>query len=135
MGFWDSLGTFAITAVAFALVDIVWLGVVANRLYRRFLGGMLADPARWRAAVLFYALFVVGLVHFAVLPGVDAHSWTHALREGALYGLFTYATFDLTCRAVLREFPLGIVPVDMAWGTVLAGSVAAVSTAAYQAVT
>ena len=126
-------GLFGVSAIAFTAIDLVWLGFIAKPLYAHFLGDLLAPKARPGAAAVFYVLFIVGLIHFAIAPGVDAHSWTHAAREGALYGFFTYATFDLTCRAVLKDFPLGIVPIDIAWGTILAGSSAAASTAIFRA--
>lgn len=122
------VGQYLLAAAVFTVVDLVWLGVVAKDLYARFLGDLLADEPNKVAAVLFYAIFIGGLVYFAIAPAVEEGSWSKALVAGAIYGFVTYATYDLTSLAVVKDFPVGIVPIDMAWGTVLA---ATVSTSTY----
>jgi len=114
---------YAIAAAAFCLLDLAWLGLVAKDLYRKILGGLLAEKANAKAAVLFYAIFIGGLVYFVIGPAIEDGSWTNAVIGGAVYGFVTYATWDLTNLAVLADFPAKIVPIDMAWGTVLATSV------------
>lgn len=121
-------GQYLVAAAVFTVVDLLWLGLVAKDLYARILGDLLADEPNKAAAVLFYAIFIAGLVYFAIGPAVEEGSWSKALVAGAVYGFVTYATWDLTSLAVLKDFPVGIVPIDMAWGTVLA---ATVSTATY----
>jgi len=111
--------------VTFLVVDLVWLGVVAKGVYRDRMGDMLADKPNWPVALAFYALFVIGVLYFAVAPGVDDHSLSLALRNGALFGLFTYATYDLTCLAVLRGFSGVLAVIDIAWGVVLSTTVSA----------
>lgn len=111
-----------------AVLDLVWLGLVAGGLYRRLLGDLLAERPNAAAAVAFYLIFVAGLVLFVVHPAVELGSWQVALGRGAAFGLVTYATWDLTNLAVLEGFPASIVAVDLAWGTVLS---AAVSIATY----
>lgn len=108
---------------AFIIIDLVWLGVLARGLYRNQMGDLLAESPRWPVAIAFYLLFVFGICWFAVAPGVDADSLAVALRNGALFGLLTYATYDLTNLAVLRGFPVGLTFIDMAWGTVLSSAV------------
>jgi len=120
---------YAVAAVVFCVVDGVWLGVVAQPLYEDRLGELLAPEPNLAAAVAFYALFVAGLVFFVVDPALRAGSVTRALATGGFFGLVTYATWDLTNLAVLRDFPLALVPVDLAWGTVLSATVAGVSCA------
>lgn len=115
------------TVVVFFLIDLVWLGVVARGFYREQMGPLMADPINWPAAIVFYLLWVVGLVAFAVLPALDAGSWLRALLVGAAFGFITYATYDLTNLATLRDWPLTLTLVDLAWGTVLGGVVATVS--------
>lgn len=115
---------YVLTALVFFAIDLLWLGVVARDLYARFLGHLLADNVRWAAAIIFYLLFIVGIFIFAILPGVDRESAGHALLMGALFGFFTYATYDLTNLATLQGWPLGIVFIDIAWGMVLTGAVA-----------
>lgn len=112
------------TAAVFLLVDLVWLGVVARGLYRRHLGHLLADEVNWGAAIVFYLLFVVGILVFAVLPAVERGSAVRAALMGGLFGFFAYATYELTNLATLEGWPPGIVFVDIAWGTVLTAVVA-----------
>lgn len=107
----------------FLVLDLVWLGVVAEDLYDRFLGDLLAESPNVAAAFVFYAIFVAGLIYFAIAPAVAEGSARTALIRGAAFGLVTYATWDLTSLAVLDGFPVGIVPIDLAWGTFLAASV------------
>jgi uncharacterized membrane protein len=115
------------TVPVFFLIDLVWLGVVARDFYRGQIGSLMADPIVWWAAILFYLLFIAGIIFFAVLPGLDAGSWTKALVLGAAFGFFAYMTYDLTNLATLRGWPITLVVVDIAWGTVLAASVATAS--------
>lgn len=116
---------YLVAAAAFCLVDFLWLGTIAKGLYGRHLGDLLAPKPNVAAAVVFYAIFVAGLVFFVIHPAMEAGSWQRAVFAGAFFGLVTYATWDLTNLAVLRGFPSSIVPIDMAWGTFLAASVSA----------
>jgi uncharacterized membrane protein len=115
---------FLIALPVFFAIDMVWLGVVARRFYRTHLGAWLAPTPNWTAAVVFYLLFILGLVVFVIGPAVDGASWTDALWRGAFFGLVTYATYDLTNHATMRDWPPIVTVVDMAWGSVLAASVA-----------
>lgn len=121
------LTQYLLAAAVFCLVDFIWLGTIAKGLYDDRLGDLLADRPNVAAAVAFYALFVAGLVFFVIHPAVAAESWQRALFAGAFFGLVTYATWDLTNLAVLRGFPASLVPIDLAWGTFLAGSVSIVT--------
>ena len=114
---------YLLTALVFFAIDLVWLGVVARGLYRRYLGHLLGD-VNWTAAVIFYLLFIVGIFIFAITPAVNRESATHAVIMGALFGFFTYATYDLTNLATLDGWPLEIVFIDILWGVVLTASVA-----------
>lgn len=118
------VGRYLVAVAAFLVLDLVWLGVVAVRLYERLLGDLLAEEPNALAAGAFYALFLVGLLHFVVHPALTRRSVGRAARDGALFGLVTYATWDLTSLAVLEGFPASLVPIDLAWGAVLASSVA-----------
>jgi uncharacterized membrane protein len=118
-----------VAVATFLLLDLVWLGVVAARLYEDQLGGLLADEPNAAAAAAFYALFLVGLLHFVVHPALARRSVRRAARDGAFFGLVTYATWDLTSLAVLADFPAALVPVDLAWGALLSASVASVTAA------
>ncbi|MEM5585438.1 DUF2177 family protein [Roseibium sp. AS2] len=109
------------TALVFLAIDFVWLTQVATRFYYDRLGHLLMDKPNLVAAGLFYILYVVGIVVFAVAPALKGESIATALIYGALFGFFTYATYDLTNFATLRNWPLAVVAVDVAWGTFLAG--------------
>jgi uncharacterized membrane protein len=119
------LKLYGATALVFFAIDLVWLGVVAQAFYQRHLGHLLRADVLWAPAVLFYALYIAGILVFAVLPGLDARSLGRTVALGAFLGLVAYATFDLTCMALLKDFPLVVVVVDLAWGMVLTASVSA----------
>lgn len=127
MGPRSALGLYLVAAAVFLALDLVWLTLVAPGLYDHFLGDLLADSPNVAAAVVFYAIFVAGLVYFVIAPAVEQQSVRTALVRGAAFGLVTYATWDLTSLAVIEGFPVGIVPIDMAWGTFLAASVSALT--------
>lgn len=106
------------------LIDAIWLGLIANKLYKNELGSLLLEKPNMVAAVLFYIIFVIGIVVFAVMPAVTAGDWKVALGLGALLGLVCYATYDLTNLATLKGFPVKIVVIDLIWGTLLTATVA-----------
>lgn len=115
--------SYVLTFVVFFIIDMAWLGFIAKDLYKKYLGGFLSEQVNWAAAVVFYLLFIVGVFIFAILPSVEKNSLTSAMTLGALFGFFTYATYDLTNLATLKGWPLSIVFIDMAWGAVLTGIV------------
>lgn len=102
---------------------MAWLGLIAKDLYKKYLGDFLSDQVNWTAALIFYLLFVVGVFIFAILPSVEKNSLTSAILLGALFGFFTYATYDLTNLATLKNWPLNIVFIDILWGALLTGIV------------
>ena len=116
---------YLLTAVVFFAIDLTWLGLIAKNLYRKYLGGFLSDTVNWTAAFVFYALFIIGIFIFSILPAVEKNSFSHAVIMGGLFGFFTYATYDLTNLATLKNWPLPIVYIDIIWGTILTGLVAA----------
>lgn len=120
------LTLYAISVPVFFLIDMIWLGFVARTFYRNQIGHLLGD-VNWVAAITFYLLFVGGLVFFATMPAYERGSIATALVLGGLFGFFTYATYDLTNLATLKDWPLAVSLVDMLWGTVLGASVSGVS--------
>jgi len=118
---------YAVAVVTFFVIDLVWLGVVARSFYQNQMGHLMRAEVNWTAAILFYLIFVVGIVVLAVWPAVERQSLGRAIGLGALLGLVTYAAYDLTNLATLDGFPFGVVLVDLTWGTVLCGSVSAVT--------
>lgn len=112
-----------LTFAVFFIIDMAWLGFVAKDLYRKHLGNFLTDNVNWIAAFVFYFLFIVGVFIFAIVPAVEKNSLNSAIMLGALFGFFTYATYDLTNLATLKDWSLTIVFVDIIWGSVLTGIV------------
>lgn len=117
-----TVSLYFVSLILFAVIDFAWLGFVARGFYRDALGSLMAEKFNLAAAGAFYLLFPFGLVLF-VLRG--AEDWTSAAGYGALFGLFAYATYDLTNLATLRDFPVRMALVDLGWGTLLSGIVAA----------
>jgi uncharacterized membrane protein len=111
----------------FFAIDMLWLGLIAKSFYAKQIGYLMKTDINWTAAILFYLLFIVGLVLFVIMPAVEKRSWVHSLLFGALFGLITYATYDLTNLATLKDWPLLVTVVDLAWGAVLAASVSIVT--------
>lgn len=116
---------YAATTGVFFLLDVMWLGVIAKGFYARQMGHLLRDDVQWPAAVVFYLIYVAAILVLCVLPAVEKQSLARAIGTGALFGLAAYAAFDLTALALLKGFPLQGALVDLAWGTVLTGSVSA----------
>jgi uncharacterized membrane protein len=123
--------SYFLTLVVFLVVDMFWLGVVSKNLYRKYLGGFISEKVNWTAAIVFYLIFVVGISIFAIYPAVNKGSALNAILMGALFGLFTYATYDLTNLATMTNWPLNIVIIDILWGSFLS---AIVSFSGYQIV-
>jgi len=119
---------YGLAAVVFLALDSLWLSTMAPRLYRPKLGHLMADELVWPAAVLFYALYLLGVVVFTVRPGLQAASTAVSLRHGALFGLIAYATYDLTNQATLRDWPWLVTAVDLVWGATVTGISAGVTT-------
>lgn len=107
------------TGIVFLAIDAVWLSVMASRLYRPQLGDMMADKHNLTPAILFYLLYVAGIVVFAVQPALASGRWSMALMLGAFLGLVAYGTYDLTNHATLRNWPTLITVADLIWGTAL----------------
>jgi uncharacterized membrane protein len=107
------------TLVVFFAVDMFWLGVVSKDFYKKHLGFIMAPEINWYAALIFYFLFIFGVLVFVVLPGIKENEWPMMLVKAALFGLITYATYDLTNLATVKDWPLVITIVDLVWGMVL----------------
>ena len=121
------LKLYLIAFITFLAVDMVWLVLIAKNFYAKYLGALMSPTVNWTAAIVFYLLFIVGVVVFVVSPAMKQQSWSHALLFGALFGLITYATYDLTNLATLKNWPLIVTVVDMIWGTVLSAAVSIIT--------
>lgn len=118
---------YLLTVPVFFAIDMLWLGVVAKDIYNKQLGGLLAANVNWAAAIVFYLLYIAGIIYFVVLPGLDKGSVSTVILNGALLGGLAYATYDLTNLATLKDWPFTIVVIDIIWGMVLTASVATAS--------
>ncbi len=113
--------TYLATALVMLVMDAVWLYVMAGRLYRPYIGPLMRDGFDPLAAVIFYVVFVAGIVTFVGVPAWESTRWTTPLWRGALFGLVAYATYDLTNQATLRGWSWLITGADLAWGMTLSG--------------
>jgi len=120
------LKLFGATGAAMFALDLVWLGIVAKGFYARHMGSLLRPDVKWVPALLFYVVYVAAIVVFVVMPAAERRSLGRALAMGAFFGLAAYATYDLTSLALIRDFPMIVVLVDLAWGVVLTTVAAAV---------
>ena len=127
MAFTTYLKLYLFTVPIFFLIDMLWLGYAAKNFYRKNLAFILSPDVNWPAAICFYLIYIVGIIVFAVAPALEQGSLGRALLWGALYGFFTYATYDLTNMALIKGWPFKIVVVDIVWGVVLCATVAAAS--------
>jgi uncharacterized membrane protein len=114
---------YLLTLIVFLMVDMLWLGVISKNLYQKYLGGFLTDRINWTAAFIFYLIYVVGISIFSIYPAANKGSALNAMVMGALFGVFTYATYDLTNLATIKGWPLPIVFIDILWGAVLSAVV------------
>ena len=121
------VSVYLLSLIVFLAVDMLWLGVVAKNFYRNNLGHLLRADVNWAAALIFYLLYVAGVLIFAAMPALERQSLRQAVLLGALFGFFAYATYDLTNLATLKDWPLNVVLVDILWGAVLTACVAAAS--------
>jgi uncharacterized membrane protein len=119
--------TYMITLIIFFLIDIVWLSFVSNDLYHDKIGYLMKVDINWTAAILFYLLFIAGMIFFVINPALAKGSWKFALLAGGFFGMVAYATYDMTNLATLKDWPLSITVLDILWGTVLCGLTSMIS--------
>ena len=119
--------SYLVTLATFVAVDMAWLGTMASRFYKPMLGDIAIAGVNLPPAVVFYAIYPVGLMIFAIEPALRAGSWLNAPIYGALFGFFTYATYDLSNQATLRNWTFALTAVDVAWGTFLGALTSAVT--------
>ena len=111
--------SYLLTTLVFFVVDMLWLGLIAKNIYRKYLGALLSETVNWAAALIFYLLFIAGIFIFVIYPSIEKQSPGKAVVLGAIFGLITYATYDLTNYATLKGFPVNMVIIDLIWGTIL----------------
>lgn len=113
------LKMYIIAFIVFLLVDFIWLSAVANQFYKKHLGFLMKATPNYIAALIFYLLFMVGLVYFVIQPAIVDQNVGKLILGGLLFGLITYATYDLTNLATIKDWPIIVTVVDLAWGSVL----------------
>jgi uncharacterized membrane protein len=121
------LKLYFIALPVFFAIDMVWLGLVAKDFYAKHIGFLMTPDVNWMAAIIFYLLFIIGAVVFVIMPALEQKSWIHALLYGALFGLITYATYDLTNLATVKAWPLIVTIVDLLWGMTLSASISTIT--------
>ncbi len=121
---------YALAVPVFFIIDMIWLGFIARNFYQAKMGYLLGD-VNWVAAVIFYLVFLLGLTFFATYPAVAKSTLLMAVLLGGLFGFFTYATYDLTNLATIKNWPLSLTIVDILWGTVLGALVSGVTVFVY----
>ncbi|NVN97425.1 DUF2177 family protein [Candidatus Nomurabacteria bacterium] len=120
------LKLYLIALPVLVVLDMTWLGLVAKNFYAKHIGFLLRPDFNLLPGIIFYLLYLVGLVFFIIMPAVGKGSWVYALLLGALFGLIAYSTYDLTNQATLKDWPLIVTVVDLAWGMVAASFISVV---------
>lgn len=118
---------YLIALVTFLAIDLIWLTLIAKKFYAQNLGSLLSPTVNWPAALIFYLLFIAGIVILVIQPALDQQSWSKALLNGALLGLISYATYDLTNLATINHWPLLVTIIDLIWGTVLTAATSTIT--------
>ena len=121
------LAYFTVTFVVFMGIDLVWLGFVAKNIYSKYLGYLMAPKVNWLAALVFYVIFIIGILYFVIAPSLVDRDFTQLVIRAMLFGFITYATYDLTNLATVRDWPITITIIDLIWGTTLSTSVSVIS--------
>lgn len=118
---------YLIALTVFFAIDMLWLGIVAKNFYAKQIGHLMKKDINWAAAIIFYMIFIFGLVVFVITPAMEKSSWAHAFIFGALFGFVCYATYDLTNLAVAKDWPIMVTIVDLLWGAILSALVSTIT--------
>ncbi|MGE4571986.1 MAG: DUF2177 family protein [Candidatus Izemoplasmatales bacterium] len=127
MEFGNFMKMYLIAFIVFLAIDALWLGLIATKFYKTNIGHLMAEKPNFIAAGIFYLLFIIGVVFFTY-QGIAEQNFSKALLAGAVFGFMTYATYDLTNLATLKDWPIMVTVVDLLWGTFLSS---AMTTATY----
>ena len=109
-------GMYVITLVGFLIIDFLWLGIMNGRVYQPAINHLMGDSVNFVPALFFYVFYVVGVLVLAVMPGLSEDDLTKTFVLSALLGFVAYGTYDFTNFATLKDWPLHIVFIDVAWG-------------------
>jgi uncharacterized membrane protein len=116
---------YLISLLIFLFLDSIWLGVIAQTMYQEQLGPIVNIKFNLMAAAIFYALYVMGILYFAILP---AKNWKAGLKRGAILGGLCYATYDMTNLATIENWPISVTAIDIVWGMLITGATAGITT-------
>jgi len=119
----DYIKMYIIAFIIFLAIDAIWLGLVAPKFYKAQIGHLMAEKPNLVAALVFYLVFIVGVVYFVINPAIEAQSISKVIVSGLLFGFITYATYDLTNLATLKDWPLLVTGIDLAWGSFLSTTI------------
>ena len=114
---------YLVAFIVFLVIDAIWLGLVAPKFYKNYLGHIMADKPNLIVALVFYLIFILGLVYFVINPAIEANDISKLLVSAALFGIVTYSTYDLTNMATLKDCPVIVTVVDLIWGTFISTAV------------
>lgn len=113
--------------LSFVIIDFIWLLGIAKNLYRDDMGSLMTSEPKLLAGLGFYLFYALGASIFVILPAISKQSWLYAVQYGALFGFFCYMTYDLTNLAVIRDFPMRLAFVDIAWGSAVTAASSALA--------
>ena len=123
----EHIKTFLIAFAVFLGIDMLWLTVIAQKFYKAQIGHLMADKAKLLPAAIFYVLFIAAMAYFVIAPALEHQNLTRLILSAAIFGLVTYATYDLTNMATLKDWPPLVTVVDIAWGTFLSLAVSLIT--------
>ncbi len=118
---------YVITFIVFLAIDMIWLTQISKTLYKKHLGYLMASKVNVLAAFVFYMIFIVGVMVFVLYPALEKGDWKIAVFGGMLFGFVTYATYDLTNLATIKDWPILITIVDLIWGSAVTAMTAIAS--------
>jgi len=123
----ENIKTFLVAFAVFLGIDMLWLTIIASKFYKSQIGHLMADKAKLLPAAIFYILFIAAMVYFVIVPALEHQNLTRLIISAAIFGLVTYATYDLTNMATLKDWPLLVTVVDIAWGTFISLAVSLIT--------
>jgi uncharacterized membrane protein len=123
----ETLKHYGISVIIFLAIDAVWLLLIAKNLYSKYLGYLMAKSPNLIAALIFYLIFVAGMLYFVINPALVTGRWQDALISGMFFGFVTYATYDLTNLATIKDWPIIITLIDLAWGSFVTAATCVIS--------
>ena len=123
----ENINTFLVAFAVFLGIDMLWLTVIASKFYKSQIGHLMADKAKLLPAAIFYIIFIAAMVYFVIVPALEHQNMAQLLLSAAIFGFVTYATYDLTNMATLKDWPLLVTVVDLAWGTFISLAVSVIT--------